>query len=529
MTEIQRTPVDNNTRRTISSDGSLINGGQHTVAMAFGVADLSQPDVRTVQGRTDGYASSAKAELMGLFAAVISAPAEQDILVRLDNLSIVQQYQPLVKQRTDTLPRKRQRSNFAGIWAVLHKVVQERPGSVEVDWVRGHGTDAGNNMADKLATTAARAETVPWAVDLSMQQDINKFAYCHNIMIETDLRQQLKQQTTIRRHQAWTAQRRTKRALPHQDDIEWRSTLSIVHNKRPVHTFFSSAQDTRNRTHRIKKLHGMLPTLNVMRARRPDLYPDDVCCVCDIQGEDNNHLWICSAIGEAAKDTFEEALTMIDAWGRRATTQYNKEVQELYNRNRRSGKSNTNTPPQVPWHCPERAMHIRGLASIGGTRSHFLGEGYYDRATDLRWTISDLYRGITPVSMIKEWAPLFASPLKVARTVIHKFVRRLETQATELIWKPRCKKTVSREKERGITVGQKKEAYKGPRGQWEDGYGYYREADRCACGELLEDHDGGICPGPTLDPHSADGTLIQSLLGQRRLTTMERMGRIGFW
>ncbi|KAG0283984.1 hypothetical protein BGZ98_006086, partial [Dissophora globulifera] len=262
VTGIQSTPVDNTTRRTISSDGSLIDSGKQSVAMAFGVADLSQPEVKTIQGRTDGYASSGKPELMGLFAAIISAPAEQDILIRLDNQAVVQQYQHLVKQRLDTLPRKRQRSNFAGIWAALHKVVQERPGSVEVGWVRGHGTDTGNTMADKLATTAARAETVPWAVDLSMQEDISKFAYCQDTMVEIDLRQQLKQQTTLRRHQAWTTQRRVKRALPYLEDIEWRSTLSMVHSKRPVHTFFSSALDTSNRTHRIKKLHGMLPTLN---------------------------------------------------------------------------------------------------------------------------------------------------------------------------------------------------------------------------------------------------------------------------
>lgn len=525
---IQGSPVDQTQQRVISTDGSLINSGQNTVAMAFGVVDRSQPEVRTVQGRTNGYASSAKAELMGLFAAVMSAPAEQDIEVQLDNESIVQQYQQLVKRREYTLPRKRQRSNFAGHWAALHKVVQEKPGTVEVKWVRGHATDTGNIMADEVATSAAKAETTPWSVDLGMQQDINKFAYCQNTMSEMDLRQQLKQQTTIRRHQAWTAQRRTKRALRLIDDIEWRSTLGIIHNKQPVHTFFSSAQDTRDRTHRIKKLHGMLPTLNVMRARRPDLYPDDICCVCDIQGEDNNHLWTCSANDQVYEDVIEDALSKIDGWGRRATNQYNKDAQELFVKGRNNGKKNTNVPQTVLWQSPEREAHTRGLSSVGGTRTLLLGEGYYDRATDLRWTITDLYRGITPISLIEEWAPLFASPFKVARTVIHKFVRHLERQATELIWKPRCKKTVSSEKERGVTARDKKATYNGPRGNWEDGYGYFRAADRCPCGELLEDHEYGICPGPTVDPHSADGTLIQSLLGRRRLTTMERMGRIGY-
>jgi ribonuclease HI len=425
---IQGSPVDQTQQRVISTDGSLIKSGQNTVAMAFGVGDRSQPDVRTVQGRTNGYASSAKAELMGLFAAVMSAPAEQDIEIQLDNQSIVQQYQQLVKRREYTLPRKRQRSNFAGLWAALHKVVQERPGTVEVKWVRGHATDAGNIMADMVATSAARAETTSWSVDLGMQQDINKFAHCQNTMCEIDLRQQLKQQTTIRRHQAWTAQRRTKRALGHIDDIEWRSTLSIIHNKRPVHTFFSSAQDTRDRTHRVKKLHGMLPTLNVMRARRPDLYPDDICCVCDIQGEDNGHLWRCSANDQFDEDIIEEALSKIGDWGRRETTQYNKDAQELYNKGRLNGRTNINAPQAVVWQSPERETHVRGLSSVGGTRSLLLGKGYYDRAIDLRWTITDLYRGIMPTSLLEEWTPLFATPFKVARTVAVRRTRKPPTR-----------------------------------------------------------------------------------------------------
>lgn len=35
-------------------------------------------------------------------------------------------------------------------------VVDERPGAVELEWVKGHGTDVGNILADRLATEAAR-------------------------------------------------------------------------------------------------------------------------------------------------------------------------------------------------------------------------------------------------------------------------------------------------------------------------------------------------------------------------------------
>ncbi|KAF9341033.1 hypothetical protein BGX26_008805, partial [Mortierella sp. AD094] len=92
---IQTSPVDNTAPRVISSDGSLINTDTAEVAMAFGVADLSQPTTRTVHGRTDGCASSAKAELMGLLAAIISAPSDQDLRIELDNQAVVKQFHNL--------------------------------------------------------------------------------------------------------------------------------------------------------------------------------------------------------------------------------------------------------------------------------------------------------------------------------------------------------------------------------------------------------------------------------------------------
>ncbi|KAF9536009.1 hypothetical protein EC957_000894, partial [Mortierella hygrophila] len=80
MRAVQDTPVNNQTPRILYSDGSLLNSGTPEVSQAFGVVDLTQDNTLTVKGRTDGHASSAKAELMGLLTAVLSAPPEQDIV-----------------------------------------------------------------------------------------------------------------------------------------------------------------------------------------------------------------------------------------------------------------------------------------------------------------------------------------------------------------------------------------------------------------------------------------------------------------
>ncbi|KAF9943791.1 hypothetical protein BGZ70_005423, partial [Mortierella alpina] len=219
--------------RLLHCDGSMIDAGTDNVAMAFGAVDASEATIRTAQGRVAGHASSTKAELMGLLVVICSAPPEQDIIVRLDNSAVVDQYQTLVANRSSTLPRKRQRANFAALWAVLARVVEERPGATAVQWVRGHSTDRGNTLADGVATTAVRGDTPAWQVDLTQQDELKVLASCAGTPLEMDVRQFLKQQTTIRHHQALLAQKTVKRAVPDFEAVEWRSTLSIIHDRRP--------------------------------------------------------------------------------------------------------------------------------------------------------------------------------------------------------------------------------------------------------------------------------------------------------
>ncbi|KAF9080986.1 hypothetical protein BGX29_004831, partial [Mortierella sp. GBA35] len=155
----QATAVNNATPRVLYSDGSVINSGTVDIAMAFGVVDPTSDPPLIVKGRTDGHASSAKAELLGLLAAIVAAPPAQDIVVRLDNQSVVEQYRSLVQDRKDALPRRRFRSTYAGIWATLAHVVDTREGSVVVEWVRGHNQDPGNELADTVAKETAHSDT----------------------------------------------------------------------------------------------------------------------------------------------------------------------------------------------------------------------------------------------------------------------------------------------------------------------------------------------------------------------------------
>ena len=151
-----------------------------------------------------------------------------------------------------------------------------------------------------------------------------------------------------------------------------------------------------------------------------------------------------------------------------------------------------------------------------------------DRDKNPRWSVSDLLRGINPMSMLTEWSSVFRSPQSIAKTVLHKFVGYLEVQASELIWKPRCSATIAWEQAQGISTKNKTTKYVGPRGEWTRGYGYITRDGFCPCGASLATHEEGHCPGVTKDSRAADERLLESLLGRRKLLLMERMGRVPF-
>ncbi|KAG0250515.1 hypothetical protein BGZ95_007182, partial [Linnemannia exigua] len=100
------------------------------------------------------------------------------------------------------------------------------------------------------------------------------------------------------------------------------------------------------------------------------------------------------------------------------------------------------------------------------------GSSAPNRDENPKWNVSNLLRGITPKSMMTEWSVVFWTTMSIAKTVLHKFVGYLGTQASELIWKPWYSATIAWEQTQGISAKDKTSKYTGPRGDWSQGYCY---------------------------------------------------------
>lgn len=512
-------------RRVVYSDGSVVRAGTADCAMAFGVVEMHTDTNTSIPGRTDGHASSGKAELMGLLATIVAMPPEQDILVRLDNKGVVTNFQDFVTFRSQTLPRKRLRVTHAGTWALLASLVEQRHGRTEVEWVRGHNGEEGNELADKVATDAVQQDTAPWQVDISDQHDITYVAQCHGQTLEMDLRQFLKQQTTIRHHQTWTAQKRVKRAISDLDDIEWRSALSIIHDKRPVHTFFSGRKDTTRRSQHIKKLHGMLPTLTVMQARHPELYEDATCCMCNNATEDNNHLWRCPSTIDTQRQIWEDAVEQIPKWGRAAINKANADAQNRYNKKQNRLPDTVASAP-LQWRQPAEGTIWNALYSAFHDLHVLRPPGHDVAPLELARSVTTAYQGLLHSALINAWIPVFQCPRSVVVSVAHQFIRRLDREALSRIWKPRCEATIVWEKTKDIRPKMKRQTQPGT--VWNNASGVILPPDTCDCGAALTAHIDDVCPGAQYSPTEADQRLLACIRGQVHLSTLEKMGKIHF-
>ncbi|KAH7039283.1 hypothetical protein BKA57DRAFT_509244 [Linnemannia elongata] len=219
---------------------------------------------------------------------------------------------------------------------------------------------------------------------------------------------------------------------------------------------------------------------------------------------------------ETTTTIWKEAMGKIDEWGVQATNNYNAARKREHQRAVDNGRQ-APRPVLIHWRPPRDADHVRGFSSIGGARAVHSGSPAPDRDKNPKWNVSDLLRGITPKSMLTEWCAIFRTPQSIAKTVLHKFVGYLETQASERIWKPRCSATIAWEQTQGISVKDKTSKYTGPRGDWSQGYGYITHDGFCPCGASLATHEDRICPGATKNPRAADERLAATIVAQSQV------------
>ncbi|KAG0198410.1 hypothetical protein BGX28_008172, partial [Mortierella sp. GBA30] len=72
------------------------------------------------------------------------------------------------------------------------------------------------------------------------------------------------------------------------------------------------------------------------------------------------------------------------------------------------------------------------------------------------WSVQDIYHGLAPAQLVRDWKRLFETTKEVALCMAAKFIGRLEEYGRTEIWGKRCNITVEWEQKEGITSQMKR-------------------------------------------------------------------------
>jgi ribonuclease HI len=499
------------------SDGSLIHMGTDKVSAAFGV--VASVNVGTaavaIGGRVAGYASSTIAELCGLLATIIISPRNAEVSVFIDNLTVVENFQILVKNRETATARQRIRSADAQWWAMVHYAYVRQGKRVSVHWVRGHAGNLGNEAADAIAKAAHRVDTGMWQLDPKQHHDMLCHASFSQRTADQDLRQILKLQSAVRHHYRWAYQQRTKEHIQDWNAVAWTPTLRIIHNNNPPKRLYTSLQDSQLRSHRVKKLHGMLPTLQEMKQRLPDVYDTAMCRRCEEEIETDDHLWNCTTSLYEQRQEWTEAVEDLNRVGSRAWRRAVQKWKKAKDEAESSGKQfNTACPTFVEAPTEDIWASLEGIQGIED-RGGRTGGATQDRPEEEppKWTVKDVYRGLVPISLIDGWKRVFQTTPLIATMTATAFVSRLEEYGRTGLWNKRCEDTVAWEKSVGITAMSKR-----AKGRIDVG-GHLRSG-----GDFSDlTRRRLLAPDVRETWSKADGRVLEHFLGRVKLNMMERL------
>ena len=171
------------------------------------------------------------------------------------------------------------------LWDAIRYLYHKREHTSNVDWVKSHDKDKGNNYVDVLAgkhtnLNDRRLNTFSTPTDTSKMQSLKHIPYLRKTMIESTLRQTLKTNNKIKnqiQHIQTKTFQRLGVATPHkflrikerQIENKWNITHSLINGATKITSTFTTFGISDHRSYMIKAMHNLLPTQSIMKQRLP--------------------------------------------------------------------------------------------------------------------------------------------------------------------------------------------------------------------------------------------------------------------
>jgi hypothetical protein len=253
-------------------------------------------------------------------------------------------------------------------------------------------------------------------------------------------------------------------------EIDWAPTLSIYHSGLNMSAKYNNIKTSTNRTYEFKLNTGNLPTMDKLHQRKPNIYTNNICKICNFEIEDNTHIWNCRNHLETTKLIFHENKNDF-------LSDLTAKLNQLgISQNTTTNLRNSfNIFPFFAETTQEQQESINTLRSLcSNTQQTEEGRKQRAKLEDLinqtkNTSKEQIIHGLVPTSFsrilgihmtnITNMNPGKKDEIKkiasTLRTLITNLVWTINQECKERIWKLRCTKTIAWEESHSIRMKQK--------------------------------------------------------------------------
>jgi RNase H len=342
---------------------------------------------------------------------LLVAPPHAKITINTDSSAVIERFNSLVtSSHLRILPRqyfKSPTNNF--LWAALCDIVNCNNLRVSFTKVVAHSGVYFNERVDSLAKLQHSFSNAPvFNLKLHSFSTLLFVPLWNNIPIESHLRHFITDLSRVNGFESFLNLHRNRKYR--SCSIDWSSTFMALSDDEPAsHTSFSASY---RKAHKIKFLLEELPTVEHVKLRRPDLYRDWNCPVCNDSPETFTHIWTCH--------------------------QHRATLASICLANKKS------------------LVALVREHSLDFSFSHLSHSTLWSLDFDsLELTFLDILKGIVP-AFLPNKINSFIRDKKITTQIISIFLNNIYLDCMNRIWLPRCDSMILKEQHLGISSRTKK-------------------------------------------------------------------------
>ena len=317
------------------TDGSLNKINDKNVSMGAGwiIMDQNMSPLIEATGCTFNWPSSTRSELAAIFFCILCMPANSWIIIYSDS-------QAAIDGINKTRMNNKKSKNSSRLWFKLNnssyigsiiELLDSKNIRLELIKIKGHSGILGNELVDLIAKKACNCEYKIMVNNPQLKNLIYRPTW-NGFTIERELRKFTKQIAEAVEQANWSYNRNLRDIFhSHHNLYNWDITWFLL---RKVNQNNNITKETNSlfKLH-VRLLHDSLPTLEVMKKRRYDIYRDIACLFCHQENETIEHLIECQKLQSdwdiILQETIHETLNFINMFNNKKNKNHLKSYEYL--------------------------------------------------------------------------------------------------------------------------------------------------------------------------------------------------------